>query len=71
MPVEITGEGLLSKALQHEIDHLDGRLFIEHLPFMTRLKIRGVLRRLSKQWTKIDESKTVADSVKRTAAGAL
>ncbi len=27
---KITAEGLLSKALQHEIDHLDGILFIEH-----------------------------------------
>ena len=71
IPVEITGEGFLSRALQHEIDHLDGRLFIDRLPFMTRLKIRGVLRRLSKRWAKIDESKMAADSVKRTADGAL
>ncbi|MDF2635674.1 MAG: Peptide deformylase [Pelosinus sp.] len=27
--VSITGKGLLSRALQHEIDHLDGILFIE------------------------------------------
>lgn len=27
---EIKGEGLLSIVLQHEIDHLDGRLFIDH-----------------------------------------
>lgn len=70
MPVEITGEGFLSRALQHEIDHLDGRLFIDRLPFMTRLKIRGVLRQLRKRWAKIDESKAT-DSVKRTADSAL
>jgi len=29
-PFKITAEGLLSKALQHEIDHLNGILFIEH-----------------------------------------
>ena len=28
---EITGEGLLGRALQHEIDHLNGVLFIDHL----------------------------------------
>lgn len=28
-PVRITGKGLLARALQHEIDHLDGVLFIE------------------------------------------
>lgn len=27
--VEITGEGLLARALQHELDHLDGILFID------------------------------------------
>jgi peptide deformylase len=29
--VEITGEGLLARAIQHEIDHLNGRLFLDHL----------------------------------------
>jgi peptide deformylase len=30
-PVELAGEGLLAQALQHETDHLDGKLFIEGL----------------------------------------
>lgn len=30
-PVMLEGEGLLARALQHEIDHLDGILFIDHL----------------------------------------
>jgi peptide deformylase len=30
-PMEIHAEGLLAVALQHEIDHLNGRLFIDHL----------------------------------------
>jgi len=29
--VEIAGAGLLARAIQHEIDHLEGRLFIDHL----------------------------------------
>lgn len=29
--VEITGEGLLARAIQHEMDHLDGRLFLDRL----------------------------------------
>jgi peptide deformylase len=29
--VEITGEGLLAQAIQHEMDHLDGRLFLDRL----------------------------------------
>jgi len=31
-PVQIRAEGLLSRALQHEIDHLDGILFIDRIP---------------------------------------
>ncbi len=29
--VELEGDGLIAQALQHEIDHLDGKLFIEGL----------------------------------------
>ncbi len=29
--VRIKGEGLLAQALQHEIDHLDGHIYIDHL----------------------------------------
>ncbi len=32
MPVQVRAEGLLSRALQHEIDHLDGILFIDRIP---------------------------------------
>lgn len=31
-PIQIRAEGLLSRALQHEIDHLDGILFIDRIP---------------------------------------
>jgi peptide deformylase len=57
LPIEINAEGLFSKALQHEIDHLDGVLFIDRLPFITRLKLKPVLMKLKRQWKKIDESK--------------
>mgnify|MGYP000619201041 CR=1 FL=1 len=35
-PVEISANGLLAVVLQHEIDHLEGRLFIDHLGTITR-----------------------------------
>ena len=35
-PVEITGEGLLAVVLQHEIDHLNGILFIDHISRLKR-----------------------------------
>ena len=31
-PLRIRGVGILSRALQHEIDHLDGILFIDRIP---------------------------------------
>ena len=45
-PIEITGEGLLAVVLQHEIDHLNGILFIDHI---SRLKRGLYLRRLKKE----------------------
>lgn len=35
-PFEISGEELKSYCLQHEIDHLDGRLFVDHLSRLKR-----------------------------------
>jgi len=45
-PLEISGEGLLAVVLQHEIDHLHGILFIDHI---SRLKRSLYLRRLKKK----------------------
>ena len=36
----LEGEGLLARAFNHEIDHLHGRLFIEHLSTLKRRLIR-------------------------------
>jgi peptide deformylase len=35
-PFEVTSGGLLARCLQHEIDHLHGRLFIDYLSFLKR-----------------------------------
>lgn len=43
---EIHAGGLLAVCLQHEIDHLDGVLFIDHL---SRLKRDRVIKRFQKQ----------------------
>ena len=42
---EIEGDGLLAACLQHELDHLDGVLFIDHL---SALKRNMILRKLAK-----------------------
>ncbi len=43
---QIEAEGLLAACVQHEIDHLDGVLFIDHL---SALKRNMILRRLAKE----------------------
>ncbi len=44
--IEIEAEGLLAVALQHEIDHLEGKLFIDRI---SKLK-RDLYRRRVKKW---------------------
>ena len=43
---ELQSEGLLAACLQHEIDHLDGILFVDHL---SALKRNMIMRRLAKE----------------------
>jgi peptide deformylase len=43
---EIQADGLLAACLQHELDHLDGVLFVDHL---SALKRNMMLRRLAKE----------------------
>jgi len=45
---EITGEDLLARALQHETDHLDGKLYLSHLSGLKRDLIRRRVRKLQK-----------------------
>lgn len=35
-PFELEGRELLAVCIQHELDHLDGKLFIDHLSFLNR-----------------------------------
>jgi peptide deformylase len=35
--IKVAGSGLLGRALQHELDHLDGKLFIDYLGSMDEL----------------------------------
>ena len=45
---EIRGEGLLARAFCHEIDHLNGILFIQHLSMLKRDLIKRRIRKLRK-----------------------
>lgn len=43
-PVEVSGDGLLAQALQHETDHLDGHLYIEGLDPATKREAMRAIR---------------------------
>jgi peptide deformylase len=45
---EMRGEGLLARAFCHEIDHLSGILFIQHLSMLKRDLIKRRIRKLRK-----------------------
>ncbi len=51
---EIEGDGLLSACLQHEIDHLDGVLFVDHL---SALKRNMIMRRLGKEQRQLQDER--------------
>ncbi len=47
-PQVITARGFLARALQHEIDHLDGVLYIDHMTAVERLACAPKLKKLAK-----------------------
>ena len=45
---ELEADGLLGRVLLHEIDHLNGVLFIDHLSYVKQKLLRGRLNRVRK-----------------------
>ena len=46
-PVEIVAEDWLARALSHEIDHLDGVLFVDHLRGLRKERVKRQLKKLA------------------------
>ena len=46
---ELEAEDLLARAIQHELDHLDGILFIQRLSPADQLAVKKQLKKLEKQ----------------------
>ena len=44
----IEAEGLLARCLSHEIDHMNGVLFVDHLSSLKRALIRNKIKKLAK-----------------------
>ncbi|MCB1857415.1 MAG: peptide deformylase [Gammaproteobacteria bacterium] len=49
VPFELAAEGLLAVCIQHELDHLEGKLFIDYLSGLKRQRIRKRLLKEDRQ----------------------
>jgi peptide deformylase len=47
-PFELQPEGLLAVCIQHEMDHLNGKLFVDHISALKRNRIRSKLEKQQK-----------------------
>ncbi|MBS1168791.1 MAG: def [Proteobacteria bacterium] len=52
-PEELEADGLLATCLQHEIDHLDGVLFIDHISKLKRDRVTKKFVKAAKEKTRI------------------
>lgn len=48
-PFEIHAEGLLAVCIQHEMDHLKGKVFVEYLSSLKRMRISSKLKKKKKE----------------------
>jgi peptide deformylase len=46
---EIEADGLLAVCLQHELDHLQGKVFVEYLSILKRTRISHKLKKRTKE----------------------
>ena len=49
-PVDFEASGFHARVLQHEIDHLNGRLIIDRMTPASRLSVRGRLKELEREF---------------------
>ena len=52
-PFEMECNGILSVCIQHELDHLDGKLFVDHISRLKRERIRKKLVKEQKERVKV------------------
>ncbi len=66
--IQLDAEGLLARALQHEVDHLDGIFFVDRLSPVRRALVSGKLKRLEKDFA---AGKKVAQPLRENAESLL
>lgn len=48
-PYEMEAEGLLAVCVQHELDHLEGKVFVEYLSFLKQNRIKTKMRKAERE----------------------
>lgn len=61
--IQIEAEGLLAVALQHEIDHLEGKLFIDHVSRLKRDMYAKRVRKALREGKPISRSESAGDEI--------
>lgn len=54
-PFELDADGLLAVCIQHEIDHLDGKLFVDYLSPLKRNRIRKRMEKWIRDGADLDD----------------
>jgi peptide deformylase len=67
-PQELEGEGLMARALQHEIDHLNGVLLVDKMTTIQRLANRRSLEMLRRRTASVSQG--AAESARSASPGA-
>jgi peptide deformylase len=58
-PFELDAEGLLAVCIQHEMDHLEGKVFVEKLSRLKQTRIRARLKKRDRQPAQPESRRTV------------
>ena len=59
-PIELEAEGILAVCLQHEVDHLNGKLFVDYLSLLKRQRIKKKLQKERRQQAPRTEARAPA-----------
>lgn len=51
--LEIETDGLLARAIQHEVDHLFGKLFIDRMSRIKKVSLQRTLREMQREWASL------------------
>ena len=66
--IEYQGEGLTARAIQHEMDHLDGMLFVDKIGPSDKISLRDGLAELEDNYAELRPDKSLREGLSRPTA---